>query len=339
MKSQMYYEYTIHNYLPDTFKWFFKVNHNTFERICYMLSESPDLMPRRFPGGRPTIPLEKKVLMSIRYLVSQETVKELSDRFGVTEHSFLRCKKGVIGAFVNRLLPTFITWPNNQEFDTISDKFNEMAASDFPNIIGALDGTHIEIEAPNENPKAYFNRKQYHSIILQAVCTDDLRFTDINIGWPGRVHDAKVLRNSTLWETGFGKCGNGRNHLLGDGAYPLKEWLLTPYRDNGHLTQQQTLFNRALSSRRQVIERAFGMLKGRCRRLQYINIKSVEQICQTIAAACVLHNICIMERDGLDFNDVVGADDGGNALIQGVQALLENDAQGQLKRIHITNRL
>lgn len=89
---------------------------------------------------------------------------------------------------------------------------------------------------------------------------------------PARVHDAKVLWNSSLWDTGFEKCDNGRYHLLGDGAYPLKEWLITPYRDNGHLTAQQKRFYVSMSSKRQVIERAFGLLKGRCRRLKYINV-------------------------------------------------------------------
>lgn len=38
----------------------------------------------------------KKVLMTVRYLVSQETVHELSDRFGVTKHSFIRSKRQII---------------------------------------------------------------------------------------------------------------------------------------------------------------------------------------------------------------------------------------------------
>lgn len=31
--------------------------------------------------------------MTVRYLVSQETVHELSDRFSVTKHSFIRSKR------------------------------------------------------------------------------------------------------------------------------------------------------------------------------------------------------------------------------------------------------
>ena len=44
-------------------------------------------------------------------------------------------------------------------------------------------------------------------------------------------------------------------------------WLITPFRDNGHLTAQQRRFNQALSSIRQKIERAISLLKGRRRKL------------------------------------------------------------------------
>lgn len=40
--------------------------------------------------------------------------------------------------------------------------------SGFPKIIGAIDGTHIRINAPKEDQRAYVNRKGYHSIHLQV---------------------------------------------------------------------------------------------------------------------------------------------------------------------------
>ena len=324
--------------MPDSFKQFFKVNHETIELLCQTLGQYPALLPRAIPGGRSEIPLQKKVLMTMRYLVSQETIKELSDRFGVTEHSFIRCKRQVIETICDNLLSKFIVWPQNNDFQHISQRFDDMGTRNFPGILGAIDGSHIQIEAPSHNPKSYFNRKQFHSVVLQGVCTEDLKLIDINVGWPGRVHDAKVFRNSGLYENGFQKCGNGRYHLLGDAAYPLKEWLLTPYRDNGHLSQQQTRFNVALSSKRQVIERCFGMLKGRFRRLKYINMKSMREICQTIIACCILHNICIIEHDIIEeiLNDVVVP---AQNFVPGIAGLFENDAQGQLKRLNITNRM
>ena len=336
IKSKKYYETTISNYLPDSFKRFFKINRETLELLCINLAPHPALLTRN-SGGRPPIPLEKKILMTIRYLASQETICELSDRFGVSEHCFLKSKKRVIRAVIDTFFNKCIKWPAIADFPDITREFDEMGAYNFPGVIGAIDGCHIPIEAPNQNANSYYNRKKFHSIILQAVCKHDLQFTDINVGWPGRVHDAKVLKNSTLWETGFEKCAHGRYHILGDAAYPLKQWLLTPYRDTGHLNRQQLRYNLQLSSKRQVIERAFALLKRRFRRLKYLNMKSEMNMCQTVVCTCILHNICILQNDRLDDIMNVDPDDGDGRGQQNVYPWLQNDAQGALKRIQITN--
>ena len=56
-------------------------------------------------------------------------------------------------------------------------------------------------------------------------------------------------------------------------------------------------YNYIHSSIRTTIERAFGLLKGRFRRLKYLDQENVETMTNTIAAACCLHNICIMQED------------------------------------------
>lgn len=48
-------------------------------------------------------------------------------------------------------------------------------------------------------------------------------------------------------------------------------WLLTPFRDIGHLTPQEKKFNTHHSSNRVVIIRAFALLKDRFSRLKFIN--------------------------------------------------------------------
>ena len=49
-------------------------------------------------------------------------------------------------------------------------------------------------------------------------------FRDILTGWPGSVHDSRVLRNSSLFATAAAKFP-GDTHLLGDGGYPLKRFV------------------------------------------------------------------------------------------------------------------
>ena len=51
-------------------------------------------------------------------------------------------------------------------------------------------------------------------------------FRDILVGWPGSVHDSRVLRNSSLQATAVHKFP-GDTHLLADGGYPLKRFALT----------------------------------------------------------------------------------------------------------------
>lgn len=71
-----------------------------------------------------------------------------------------------------------------------------------------------------------------------------MKFTDLYCGWPGSVHDARVLRNSSLGQRSAGNMRelfqNG-THLLGDGAYPLAPWLLVPFKESYNLTELEVL--------------------------------------------------------------------------------------------------
>ena len=62
----------------------------------------------------------------------------------------------------------FIKWPTNANVNKTKADFYDVAG--FPNVLGAVDGTHIPIQAPHEDEASYVNRKHYHSINVQAVC-------------------------------------------------------------------------------------------------------------------------------------------------------------------------
>ncbi|KAF2884499.1 hypothetical protein ILUMI_21673 [Ignelater luminosus] len=140
-----------------------------------------------------------------------------------------------------------------------------------PNVIGCIDGSHIEIDKPTERSVDYINRKGYHSIVLQGLCNEHLNFIDIFIGYPGSVHDARVFRNSSLYSKLQTVCGD--KYILGDSAYPQSPQLLTPYKDNGHLTAAQKYFNKKLSTCRVDIEHVFGLCKQRFRQLYHVKLR------------------------------------------------------------------
>ena len=118
----------------------------------------------------------------------------------------------------------------------------------------------------------------------------------MSVGCPSRMHDANVFQSSRLDNTGLNGCQQGAYHLLADAAYPLLTWVMTPYyRDNGLLTDSQKDYNKALSSKRQIIERCFGILTKRFPRMHVgIDIISMDGINELIMSACIIHNIMMV---------------------------------------------
>jgi hypothetical protein len=89
-------------------------------------------------------------------------------------------------------------------------------------------------------------------------------------------------------------------HLIGDSAFPIRPWLMTPYRQNANLGRTEKRHNNILSSDRVVIENCFGILTGRWRRLQFINTYCISKSIEIATAACVLHNFSYLNNDEWD---------------------------------------
>ena len=151
----------------------------------------------------------------------------------------------------------------------------------------------------------YYNRKQFDSVVLQGVADAQGRFIHVSTGYAGSIHDARVLRMSSLVkEVEHGnillppvirtRAGDEiRPLLVADPAYKITNWCIKPYPETRAITPSQRNFNKALSRARIVIEQAFGMLKGRWRCLLVKLDESIDKIPLTIIACCILHNICI----------------------------------------------
>lgn len=86
--------------------------------------------------------------------------RDVGDRFNVTISSLSRIIRRIT-IFLSNLSVEIIKWPNEVEKRTIEEHFR---TNGFPNIIGAIDGTHIRIDKPANDPDSYINRKGYYSI-------------------------------------------------------------------------------------------------------------------------------------------------------------------------------
>ncbi|CAM5115742.1 unnamed protein product [Eretmochelys imbricata] len=285
----------------------------TFMELCDLLSPALRCKNTKMRAA-PTA--EKQVAIALWKLATPDSYRSVGNQFGVGKSTVRAAVIQVANTIKDLLISRVVTLGNVQ---VIVDGF---AAMGFPNCGGAIDGIHIPILAPEHQTGEYINHKGYFSIVLQALMDHKGRFTNIKVGWPGKVHDACIFRNSGLWEwlqQGIyfpdQKITIGDVEMpiviLGDPAYPLMPWLMKPY--TGSLDSSQELFNYRLSKYRMVVECAFGRLKARwCSLLTWLNL-SKTNIPTVITACCALHNIC--ESKGEMF--MVGWEVEANRLVTG----------------------
>jgi len=248
------------------------------------------------------VAVDMQVAVTIWRLATNIEYRTIAELFGLGISTVCTIVCRTTSAITHHLLPVNVQMPSESRLREIIQEFETLWG--FPQVAGAIDGTHVPILKPNECPSDYYNRKGFYSILMQAVVDSQDRFIDVNIGWPGKVHDARVLANSTFYNKAssgtllpnWTRTINGVNVpllILGDPAYPLKPWMMKPYPDTGHLTAAERHFNYRQSRARMVVENAFGRLKGlwHCllKRMDYYDI---EHTTNAVASCVVLHNIC-----------------------------------------------
>ncbi|EOY10236.1 Uncharacterized protein TCM_025594 isoform 2 [Theobroma cacao] len=104
---------------------------------------------------------------------------------------------------------------------------------------------------------------------MLGVCTPDMQFVFVLLGWEGSVADGRVLRDALRRRNGL-KVPNGCYYLV-DAGYTNCEGFLAPFRGQRyHLNEwrqghepssPEEFFNMKHAAARNVIERCFGLLK------------------------------------------------------------------------------
>uniref|UniRef100_A0A803MID6 Myb/SANT-like domain-containing protein n=1 Tax=Chenopodium quinoa TaxID=63459 RepID=A0A803MID6_CHEQI len=137
---------------------------------------------------------------------------------------------------------------------------------------GALDGTMILVNVPCDDRPKYRTRKGTIAMNVLGVCSPEMEFTYVLPGWEGSAHDCRIPRDAISRSNGL-KVPKGFYYLC-DGGYTNGEGFLAPYRghlyhlkewNNGPRQPQnaEEYFNLRHAKARNVIERCFGLLKGR----------------------------------------------------------------------------
>ncbi|XP_046650872.1 putative nuclease HARBI1 [Daphnia pulicaria] len=187
---------------------------------------------------------------------------------------------------------------------TLKRDFYEIAR--MAGVVGFIDGTHIRIVRPQNHEKNYVNRKNYHSLNVQAICDANHRFLSVCATKPGSCHDSTIFKGSIIGKK-FESGQFGEPFLLGDSGYSNTTFLLTPY--SNPIQPYEVRFNRSHKSTRCTIERAFGVLKKRFNLLHGEIRMSPTKASWITVACCVLHNIAIDRKMPLDDPELDEIDD------------------------------
>ena len=76
--------------------------------------------------------------------------------------------------------------------------------------------------------------------------------------------------------------------MLGDSAYPISPFLISPFKNPSNYRQRQ--FNFIHSKHRVVVENAFGRLKARFKALKELSVKDLKIAIKLADCAILLHN-------------------------------------------------
>ena len=110
------------------------------------------------------LPVRIQILICLRFLASGAMYSDIATQFGVHKSTVSRVVDDVVECFID-LKDEVIVFPQER-----ADIVAVQRGFDFPNMIGAVDGTHIRIVRPHEEEHAYINRKLYPSLNVQACC-------------------------------------------------------------------------------------------------------------------------------------------------------------------------
>ena len=172
---------------------------------------------------------------------------------------------------------------------------------ELPHCVGALDGKHVVIQAPQKRVDPYFfNYKKSFNIVLSALCDGFYQFIAVNIGEAGRKNDSRVFSNSNLGRSIVNdyfnlpqsrKLYSEREFLfpyvfVGDDAFPMRHNLLKLF-SSSNLERVLFTFNYRLSRARRIIENTFRIFAARFRifcRLYYPVWRRLKTIVKTCVA-------------------------------------------------------
>ena len=154
----------------DDFRHFYCMDRSTLRALTAFLN----LQQRSYKDGRLQVSPHKMVGITLCYLGSHFTYRQLSGIFGLSDECV--SLSWSIMDLLNAKCKDIIKWLKKEDYEAIAKEFNRKQKRQFPNVIGAIHGCHMRISRAKSEQQVYYNFKNFHSIQLQAVCLYNHKF-------------------------------------------------------------------------------------------------------------------------------------------------------------------
>ncbi|KAL0411287.1 UNVERIFIED_CONTAM: hypothetical protein Slati_3718400 [Sesamum latifolium] len=264
-----------------------RMDRNAFGQLCYILEYS---------GGMSST---KHVTVAEQVAIFLSVVAHHKKNC-VVKHNFLRSGRTVSKHFhvvlntLYKMSHVFLA-----KATPVTDDCSDPRWRWFKGCLGALDGTFVDVRVREHEKGRYRTRKGQVAVNVLGVCNPNMQFIYVLSGWEGSAADSRVLRDAI--HRPHGLRVPSENYYLCDNGYTNADGFLTPYcgvryylkewdRSQGGPQSARELFKLKHSSARNVIERAFELLKVRWGILRSQSFYPIDTQNKIILVCCLLHN-------------------------------------------------
>ncbi|KAA0035913.1 retrotransposon protein [Cucumis melo var. makuwa] len=254
-----------------------RMDRRTFAILCHLLRNVAGL------SSTEIVDVEEMVAMFL-HVLAHDVKNRVIQREFVRSGETVSRHFNIVLLVVLRLYEELIKRPV-----PVTSNCNDQRWKCFENCLGALNETYIKVNVPAGDRPTFRTRKGEIATNVLGVCDTKGDFVYVLASWEGSATDSRILRDAISRENGL-QVPKGYYYLC-DAGYPNVEEFLAPYR-----------------GQRNVIERAFGVLKGRWAILRGKSYYPLQVQCRTILACALLHNLINREMTYCD--DVEDEDEG-----------------------------
>lgn len=295
------------------FKSMFRMDRNTFDILLtkvkpHLIESNPDIAKRSVKNNHGEIvPIETKLLATLRYLAGGSHW-DISFMFKIGFGTFFaNSAYGVVWPMLKAIDNAFKIGLDVNNIDQLQKQAEEFAAicptsqDVFSGVVLAIDGWVMQTRQPykreissNDNyVNSFRNRKGLWGIVVLAGCDARTKFHLFSAANTGSTNDCTAWDRCKLKEVVVDNNSLPNSfYFIGDEAFSCSNQFLVPWGGVG-IGRSKDSFNYHLSVRRQVIERAFGILTKRWGIFWRPIFAAYDKWSLIATAAAKLHNLCI----------------------------------------------